>query len=116
MNKRHIKTIIIVFSLIVASAGAIVIINNLANSKITEQNELITQTDDDKLPEWKKEALRKANTRPAARVATEYGDFYYVPTPNPYPREQVVNLDNDYESVTSETKQVILNGFYYEKN
>lgn len=47
-------------------------------------------------------------------MVTEYGDFYYAPFPKPFPRDEIANRDIE-EEITTDTNQVILKGYYYEK-
>jgi len=78
-------------------------------SKKAESTELITPDS-----ERGKELLNYYLTQPAENVHTKHGDFNYIEVPSRYPSNEIANLDDD-DDVTSDTKQVILRGYVYEK-
>ncbi|MEK5141548.1 hypothetical protein [Paenibacillus sp. FSL M7-0134] len=66
-------------------------------------------------PERKKELTHLAQSKHPHVLLTEHGDFYPVKVPNKFQSDQVANLDNKGEEITTKTKQVILRNFTYEK-
>lgn len=129
MNKR-LRTSVVVLGLTVLIGGVITVIQSqtFANETGTEfkvtndsnTNKTKTEakaTDDSNWlsPERKKELTHLAQSKQPHVLLTEHGDFYPVKVPNKYPSDQVANLDNNGEEITTKTKQVILRNFTYEK-
>ena len=84
------------------------------NKQAVESSVSDTLTTETELPDWKKEYNRQVQTEPASKIASEYGDFYHASFPKQFPKSEVANRDLG-EEITKETKQVILNGYFYEK-
>ncbi|MGP0577957.1 hypothetical protein ACTP13_13220 [Paenibacillus peoriae] len=129
MNKR-LRTSVVVLGLTVLIGGVITVIQSqtFANETGTEfkvtndsnTNKTKTEakeTDDSSWlsPERKKELNHLAQSKQPHILLTKHGDFYPVKVPNKYPSDQVANLDNNGEEITTKTKQVILRNFTYEK-
>lgn len=129
MNKR-LRTSVVVLGLTVLIGGVITVIQSqtFANEiktevKVTGDSKTsVTKTEtkatDDSnwlSPERKKELTHLAQSKHPHVLLTEHGDFYPVKVPNKFQSDQVANLDNKGEEITTKTKQVILRNFTYEK-
>lgn len=113
MNKKHIRITIIASSCLVL-LGSVYMVRGLLDNQSLNTTIHNATPSAKALQDWQKEYERKVRTEPAERVVTQYGDFYYASSPNPFPRSEIANLHVD-DEVTQGTKQVILKGHYYEK-
>lgn len=129
MNKR-LRTSVVVLGLTVLIGGVITVIQSqtFANeiktevkvtgdskTSVTKTETKATDDSNQLSPERKKELTHLAESKQPHVLLTEHGDFYPVKVPNKYQSDQVANLDNKGEEITSKTKQVILRNFTYEK-
>ncbi|GIO99920.1 hypothetical protein J14TS5_50060 [Paenibacillus lautus] len=114
MNKKYLRRATIIAASCLVLISAFFIIRELIDNKQVVDSTINDTTPPKKLPDWKIEYERKAQTEPAERVVTEYGDFYYAPFPKQFSRDEVANLDIE-EEVTKDTNQVIVKGYFYEK-
>jgi len=114
MNKKHIRIIIIASSCLVI-LGFVYMVRGLLDHNQSLNTTIHNATPSTTpLQDWQKEHDRRVRSEPAERVVTKYGDYYYASSPNPFPRNEIANLDAD-DEVTQITKQIILKGYYYEK-
>lgn len=86
-----------------------------SKTSVTKTETKATDDSNQLSPERKKELTHLAESKQPHVLLTEHGDFYPVKVPNKYQSDQVANLDNKGEEITSKTKQVILRNFTYEK-
>ncbi|EGG36277.1 conserved domain protein [Paenibacillus sp. HGF5] len=118
MKRKYVKVVITASCSLVLILAFFMIRELIDHKQVDKQIEesTIKETTPPKkeIPDWAKEYDRRARTEPAEMMVTEYGDFYYAPFPKPFPRDEIANRDIE-EEITTDTNQVILKGYYYEK-
>lgn len=117
MSTKYKKAIIIAAT----SLSLILLSYVIFNVKYKEQVEnppIVHDTTPPKkeLEDWQIEAQNEVLSKPAKKLHTKVGDFFYTANPKQFPRSEVADLDLNPEApLTKNTKLIIHRHYFYEK-